>query len=917
MNDFTAKPSSSALIIAENKGYRPPGGCVGIFFKLFDWNRRFGKKKHFPKKLVAPARLNQVSKKFNVDEKLPMPKHQKLIADKKDRVFPAMDAQVKGGGGGGGCSCVSLEQRRDTKSPSLVARLMGLESMPPVEEDCKTTDKVVTHCGRSGLESDKEVGNLEKGGSMRNELQPQKIQKTGVSERRPISRLGGDALLIRNALSRTRKRHPKLVSPVKSPRRSSSRLMDAAARILEPGLQPRNRTQCSLTYSDAFQEERMMIDSPAQSCYNVCSSSPHLHRLKAQSSSCNCGHFNESMNLKKSGGSSSGTQLSMHNEFFHSVEENRPRQGIFSDKKSQVVLLRSQHQPGNPEYFSPDALNSLSFHHERVVSPSLALKHRVRALPKSQPLTLHSGDKSFLRPRRAPIHTKDFIALNCNVSQSSVRFPREPGNPTQVKRQYTIPRNDVLSTQKNLVRRTTATCKQVECTSSSRLTMDYKHRNMKSRAGTGNKGANPTFDKSTSSVAEGGNGVSQSKDIDVVSFTFSSPLKSKSSSFSPTQVDNKGRDASNFPENDGICWPKMVDEDTQGEKSSHSSDVIGALLQQKLKELTHQAEYESRTATLPQGRSTASILQELISALAAEKPILPDTNDNLSSSSALLHTTSQVETRAKMMFSGDRLSPGSVLDASFSNDSYISSSRDDASGHMFQSDDMDVSYEEPRLLHPDADLVDSASSYINRENRYRKIVPVTHLLDHISSLLGRAHVSNTNPYYAGYTNEVLLKAEMLFGNPVGPERFVDFLVGSFLDELETLAAAAWRSTVILGFHMSNCGGGDKQKPLRAFLLDCLVECIDLRYARCSDCGFREWCKLPAQMTTEALLQVFDYEVRRWASLAMMSTDEVIDWEMSTLSGKWADLNLEAFESGTQICQGIFQSLVDEVVQDIW
>lgn len=50
MNDTTGKAVSS-LAIAEKRPQRP-GGCVGIFFKLFDWNRRFAKKNLFSKKLL-------------------------------------------------------------------------------------------------------------------------------------------------------------------------------------------------------------------------------------------------------------------------------------------------------------------------------------------------------------------------------------------------------------------------------------------------------------------------------------------------------------------------------------------------------------------------------------------------------------------------------------------------------------------------------------------------------------------------------------------------------------------------------------------------------------------------------------------------------------------------------------------------
>lgn len=43
----------SVLAITEKKAHRASGGgCVGVFFQLFDWNRRFAKKKLFSNKLL-------------------------------------------------------------------------------------------------------------------------------------------------------------------------------------------------------------------------------------------------------------------------------------------------------------------------------------------------------------------------------------------------------------------------------------------------------------------------------------------------------------------------------------------------------------------------------------------------------------------------------------------------------------------------------------------------------------------------------------------------------------------------------------------------------------------------------------------------------------------------------------------------
>lgn len=54
MNDTSGK-TSSCLAITEKKKKQGPGGCIGLFFQLFDWNGKLSKKKLFSKKLLPPG----------------------------------------------------------------------------------------------------------------------------------------------------------------------------------------------------------------------------------------------------------------------------------------------------------------------------------------------------------------------------------------------------------------------------------------------------------------------------------------------------------------------------------------------------------------------------------------------------------------------------------------------------------------------------------------------------------------------------------------------------------------------------------------------------------------------------------------------------------------------------------------------
>ncbi|RWW90395.1 hypothetical protein BHE74_00000498 [Ensete ventricosum] len=157
-----------------------------------------------------------------------------------------------------------VELGKVMRTPGLVARLMGLESMPVVaqERPRKATDSCClgseSGSGQVPHRVDQDLC-LEDGGSAKLEIRPQKLQKIGgFLERQPLD--GGRAkpgVLGKKVLSSPSKnKFHKLASPVKSPRLPSgghhrTRLIKAATKILEPGLQSQNRAKPAITYKDS------------------------------------------------------------------------------------------------------------------------------------------------------------------------------------------------------------------------------------------------------------------------------------------------------------------------------------------------------------------------------------------------------------------------------------------------------------------------------------------------------------------------------------------------------------------------------------------------------------------------------------------------------------------------------------------
>ncbi|KAL0915573.1 hypothetical protein M5K25_016000 [Dendrobium thyrsiflorum] len=244
-----------SLAIIEKRPQRRPGGCAGIFFQLLDWNRRLAKKKLFSRKLLPPVRTTKrPTKKFGDDEKMPKTKLM-LIANENLGGFPSAkkaDADVSPG--------------NVMQAPGLVARLMGLESIPVIDQEKprKALDSEYYYDrDKSGEYSrlDQDLCHEVAGQMKLDSSRPQKLQKTGgFLERRPsnAARFSPDATH-RSVVARSRKEQHKLASSVKSPRLLSrgnkARLMQAATKILEPGLQAHSRSRRAITCNGVSESE--------------------------------------------------------------------------------------------------------------------------------------------------------------------------------------------------------------------------------------------------------------------------------------------------------------------------------------------------------------------------------------------------------------------------------------------------------------------------------------------------------------------------------------------------------------------------------------------------------------------------------------------------------------------------------------
>lgn len=225
-------------------------------------------------------------------------------------------------------SVSNSEKEKATSSPGLVARLMGLDSMPATSRHSKPRKALddVPSADASYVDRSGAAVCYDSGDRAKPDLGPQKPRKTGFFDRRPVAaaRSCSEALAFnRSMMTRSRKPHQRLASPVKSPRlagkRSSARLMEAASRILEPGLQARSRTRYALRYSSPPTEESPNLNATFVSPCHNCGSLVEVPDVRREASEAAAMAEYEPSSSSSSYSSSDLSSFSPHSGFHETV----------------------------------------------------------------------------------------------------------------------------------------------------------------------------------------------------------------------------------------------------------------------------------------------------------------------------------------------------------------------------------------------------------------------------------------------------------------------------------------------------------------------------------------------------------------------------------------------------------------------
>lgn len=234
--------------------------------------------------------------------------------------------------------------------------------------------------------------------------------------------------------------------------------------------------------------------------------------------------------------------------------------------------------------------------------------------------------------------------------------------------------------------------------------------------------------------------------------------------------------------------------------------------------------------------------------------------------------------------------------------------------HRLHPNYMDCSGDHLQSLESDADLLDSATSWDEERSGSKRVKA---LVSYISKLLHSMSIAGGRlpESKLAYAKEAILNAELLFGDVTAnnEDGMESLFITPILLELETSENSIWTNmNVFTGLVATKVG-----YQFNEFLFDCLIECIDSRYSKYYNSGFRTWRRRPLCMTSDMIMQEVEEDINKWAYFAGMITDEIVESEMSHSLGKWTDFNIEVFETGAEIDGDILHILVDEIVTDLW
>ncbi|KAL1539134.1 hypothetical protein AAHA92_27795 [Salvia divinorum] len=910
------------------------GNYIGGFLHMFDWN--------------AKSRKKLFSSKSEVTEKSKQKKRSDGNSPRTHLAMMDMDENAAGSSVGGSSdhSCASSlvdEEFHGRKAPGVVARLMGLDSLPKssMPEPCSTP----LFSSSSLRDAYYQTKNHEypqdshlQGLYNRNEMElnyPRVIHK-------PIEKFQTETLPPRSAKSIPITHH-KLLSPIKSanfiPPKDAAHIMEAATRIIEPGpshlstktkLPPvgassvplrvrglKEKAEAARKPSKSFEGSRRKTESSSRGNSLVKSWNGSVDAIPV-------GVMPDSDGTSSNGVTSKGKTISLALQAKANVQK---RVGLSLNGNRNIVSQKdlSELSPNHP---LKSQSTTLSPNHplksqSTTLSPNHPLKSQSTTLSPNHPLKSQSTTQKSTTKKQSMQNSSSVLQQNnqkqnCIVdrgklsSKCNSKGGKTPNGESSFTRQQNS--NKVSSTSRVNSRKLSSdakddkrealpsckgrvTSKKRSVDGSYHLGKNQAVQNLQmDRSGKGIQSRDITDRQSSSDQDSGGTGT------DVVSFTFTSPM---------TQL---GSDSLRPGEAGETCkilsagYQSKRSDDMSGSKFSFcgnnvkGGDALNTLLEQKLKELADKVEFSQQNSRT----DSNDMMQCCEASVSSSMPESCEAKDGVHTVNMVgLEETSTNDghmSRARKLLDCRLPSPVSVLEHSLFPDSCSSSDTADSNStrgskqcSSIQTTEVLDSFSSKTYLavEPDAELSDSASSTsIETVPKRREII------------LNSTDNANFRKWEFKYVKEMLSNIEL---------KFKDYAVGRIRGIVNP---GLFNQLESCNQFLSN--GVDIPLIDQRVLFDCVSECLDLRCRQYVGGGYRSLAKGLSLIRQEDIFaQEVHREISGWnANIGDSMIDELVDKDMSNQYGRWVDFDVEAFELGTQIQSQILNSLIDEVVADI-
>ncbi|KAL2345624.1 hypothetical protein Fmac_006909 [Flemingia macrophylla] len=903
----------------------------GSFLSLFDWNSKSRKKLTWN----GP----EVSKqgKENLDNlpksQLPRIKVDEIGASPSNNQSCGFDSTLS----------ICSDEGCGSKAPGLVARLMGLDSLPATavtEFSCTSLhgskSHGASHCNEGALHSvddfhpaDYINTPLKLDNSSLNAMES-RVRKV---ENHPIKRFQTEMLPPKSAKP-IPVTHNKLLSPIKSPGflppKNAAQVMEAAAKIIEASPRPylRNRTASAGPSSVPLRilnlKERLeaaqyasMPGKPVDvsNAYpangKLSERSSNLYKCTSELKGSSGSEKNTSWHLASKGKSvslasqaknntqSSDTLISNGNrKCMKHKEKNEKRPNHLSRSQKSSAQQAMQQRPCSSR-------NSIVLGQNNQKQNSMTTKGKSTSkIDSYKPTTKASPSETSTGIRKTT--NKSTIYANIQPKSSSTRasdnqkeFPRSKSQSISQKKKYISRDVHEARGPDNAINNVGS--KSIKCNFTTDGSLDQDAFNMK-----------------------------ESKDV--ISFTFTSPLR-RSMPESPSSTKQvmgtrNGIDVNSLGHSDNLN-PKKLSLSLSGPRII-DSDALSVLLDKKLQELTSRINL-SQCTLATEGSSTGlrSSVQDKVPSVAStmtkeqDKSFCPDLfSDKLdsmrnshccSSDDQVLNMNQQLQTSEvredpscnSNSESGNDLacwdSPAVAgYETPFVSESYLDS-EDSAYGSTIYSSTQDEEVSNFSQISESAshenDVKGSEQSSSTPGGRNTSIKQICR----ISNLVDFERSSNTEFEYVKYIlgNAEFMAEEFVMGQSS------TVIMPNLFDLLENQ------------INGTENYGEEYSKLERKAIFDCVSEFMELRCKQAFVGTCKAWPGWVMSVQKKSWMANELYkEMQSFKSLEEIMVDELVNKDMSSGCGKWLDFDVEAFEEGLEVEGDILDYLINELVSDL-